>query len=46
MLRSVTEAQANATAERILAEVVQPVHVGDHTLAARASIGVAPADAR
>src|SRR6185503_17809027 len=43
LLRGVDADDAGLMAERILAAVVQPVQVGDHTLVVRASIGVAPA---
>jgi len=45
LLRGVDADDAGLMAERILAAVVQPVQVGDHTLVVRASIGVAPATA-
>ena len=41
LLHGVSEEQAGQFAARILADVAQPVRVGDHTLVVRASIGIA-----
>ncbi|MFG1610968.1 putative bifunctional diguanylate cyclase/phosphodiesterase [Actinoplanes sp. NPDC049265] len=43
LLRGVSEAEAAAMADRILADVVQPARVDGHMLVVKASIGVAPA---
>jgi diguanylate cyclase len=43
LLRGVTAEDAGRTAERILADIIRPVHIDEHTLVVRASIGVAPA---
>jgi diguanylate cyclase len=43
LLRDVSPADAGRMAARILADVVRPMQIGDHTLVIRASIGVAPA---
>jgi diguanylate cyclase len=43
LLHAVTATGAGALAERLLGDIAQPVHIDDHTLVVRASIGVAPA---
>ncbi|MEV7624540.1 EAL domain-containing protein [Actinoplanes sp. NPDC089786] len=43
LLRGVSEPEAAAMADRILADVVQPARVDGHMLVVKASIGVAPA---